>query len=68
MEPCDHEEADTRLLVHLLDALYNGYTSCLVHTVDTDVIVVLIGKFHQLITLCEDVNIRVAYGKGKNFT
>ena len=53
MEPCDHEEADTRLLVHLLDALHNGYT---------------IGKFHQLITLCEDVNIWVAFGKGKNFT
>ena len=35
MELCDHEEADTRLLIHLLDALRNGCTNCLVRTVDT---------------------------------
>ena len=51
MELCDHEEADTRLFIHLLDALQNGCTNCLVRTVDTDVIVILIGKFHELITL-----------------
>ena len=68
MELCDHEEADTRLLIHLLDALQNGCTNCLVRTVDTDVIVILIGKFHELITLCEEVNIWVAFGTGKNFT
>ena len=68
MEPCDHEEADTRLLVHLRDALQNDCTNCLVRTVDTDVIVILIGKFHQLMNLCENANIWVAFGTGKNFT
>ncbi len=67
MESCDHEEADTRLLVHLQDALQNNHANCLVRTVDTDVVVILIGKFHHLITLCQDVNIWVAFGTGKNF-
>ena len=34
MESCDHEEADTRMLVHLQDALTTGSTTCLVRTVD----------------------------------
>ena len=49
--PCDHEEADTRLLIHLQDALQNKCTNCLVRTFDTDVVVILIGKFHHLITI-----------------
>lgn len=68
MAPCDHEEADTRLLIHLQDALQNGCTNCLVRTVDTDVVVILIGKFHHLITICQDVNVWVAFGTGNNFT
>ena len=67
MAPCDHEEADTRLLIHLQDALQNGCTNCLVRTVDTDVVVILIGKFHHLITLCQDVSIWVAFRTCKNF-
>ena len=68
MAPSDHEEADTRLLIHLQDALQNGCTNCLVRTVDTDVVVILIGKLHHLITLCQDVSIWVAFGTGNNFT
>ncbi len=68
MGPCDHEEADTRLLIHLQDALQNGCTTCLVCTVDTDVVVILIGKFHHLLTLCPDVNVWAAFGTGKSFT
>ena len=68
MVPCDHEEADTRLLIHLQDAPRNDRTNCLVCTVDTDVIVILIGKLHHLTTLCQNVNIWVAFGTGKNFT
>ena len=49
--PCDHEEADTRIVVHLVDALKKGQKTCLVRTVDTDVIVILIGKFYHLLTL-----------------
>ena len=37
MGPCNHEEADTRLIVHLQDAILNGCYNSLVCTVDTDV-------------------------------
>ena len=68
MAPCDNEEVDTRLLIHLQDALQNDCTNCLVCTVDKDIVVILIGKFHHLIILCQDVSIWVAFGTGKNFT
>ena len=48
MPECNHEEADTRMLIHLQDALKNGATTCLVRTVDTDVIVIIVGKLHYL--------------------
>ncbi|KAG0725625.1 hypothetical protein GWK47_038253 [Chionoecetes opilio] len=47
MPRCDHEEADTRIVVHLKDALDKGCTNCLVRTVDTDVVAILIGKYHS---------------------
>jgi len=68
MALCDHEEADTRLLIHLKDALLNDCTNCLVCTVDTDVQVILLGKFHYLMTLCQDISVWVAFDAGKNFT
>ena len=52
MAPCENEELDTRLLIHLQDALQNDCTNCLVRTVDKDVVVILIGKFNHLINLC----------------
>ena len=36
-------------------------------TVDTDVVVILIGKFQHLMTLCADLKIYVAFGTGKSF-
>ena len=56
MGPCDHEEADTRLLIHLQGAIQNNCINCLVRTVDTDAVVILFGKFHHLFTLCQDVS------------
>ena len=49
MGPCDHEEADTRLLIHLQDAIQNSCTKCVVRTVDTDVVCLLgqISKFKK---------------------
>ncbi|KAG0724207.1 hypothetical protein GWK47_005234 [Chionoecetes opilio] len=67
MPPCDHEEADTRIVVHLQDALESGCTTCLVRTVDTDVLVILIGKYHFLASKYPSADIWVAFGSGKNF-
>ena len=37
-------------------------------TVDTDVVVNLLGKFHYLVSVCHNVNIWVAFGVGKSFS
>ena len=70
MSPCDHKQADARLLLHLVhvDALKNGCSTCIVRTIDTDVIVILIGKFHQLLSINPSVRIWVAFGAVKAFT
>ena len=49
-------------------ALQHGFVSCLVRTVDTDVVVILTGKLHQLQDLCPKVNIWVAFGTGRNLS
>ena len=45
----NQEEADMRLLVHILHALDQGEQNFLVFTVDTDVIVILVGTFHDML-------------------
>jgi len=49
----DHEEADTRLLIQLQDALQNGCTPCIVRTVDTKVVVVILSSPTHLVSRCE---------------
>ena len=66
MESCNHEEADTRMLVHLLDTIANGATTCLVRTVDTVVIVILAGKLHVLLEQHPGSDIWVAFGTRKH--
>ena len=41
MDSCNHEEEDTRMVVHVQHALEQGARSVLVCTVDTDVVVIL---------------------------
>ena len=66
MPPCDHEEADTRIVIRLQDSLENGCATCLVRTVDTDVVFILIGMYHSLISKYPAADIWVAFGTGKN--
>ena len=68
MEDCNHEEADTRIIVHLLHALLNGSKVVQVRTVDTDVVVLLIGKLHIILQEYPLAEIWVAFGVGKSFT
>lgn len=46
--PCNHEEADTRLILHALHCSKQGYRKILIRTVDTDVVVLAIALFHAL--------------------
>ena len=45
--PCSHEEADTRLFLHVADSIKKGYRKLLVRTVDTDVVMVAIATLKQ---------------------
>jgi len=47
VEKCNLEEADTRILMHIKDASAKEQGNFLVNTVDTDVIVFLVGHFHE---------------------
>ena len=64
MDQCNHEEADTRVLVHLLHALQTSSFG-MVHTGDTDVVVMLLCTFHHNLVLNETSEIWVSFKAGK---
>ena len=49
MEESDHEEPDSRICLHVHNTLKEGATTIHVRTVDCDVIVMLVGIFHDLV-------------------
>ena len=53
------------MLIHLQDALDNGATTCLVRTVDTDVVATFVGKFHKLLECNPAADVWLAFGGGK---
>ena len=67
MALCDHEEADTRICVHIKDALEKGCRKVYVRTVDTDVIVVIAGIFFELLADYPGLDLWVGFGMGKYF-
>ena len=46
--PCNHEEADSRLLLHAYDAAIHGHKKVMITTVDTDVVVIALYHFFSL--------------------
>lgn len=42
MAPCNHEEADTRMMIHVFDACMNGLRRVKIRSNDTDVIILAI--------------------------
>lgn len=65
ISPCSHEEADTRMILHLADAVQEGYRNILVRTVDTDVLVLVIAVFHMLQGE-ETLKLWVSFGTGRH--
>ena len=62
LAPCTHEEADTRLMIHALDASLRGHRRIKIRTNDTDVIVLALSVVS---TLPVD-EFWITYGAGKN--
>ena len=67
MDDCNHEEADTRIIVHIRHTLEHGAETVLVRTVDTDVVVILVGLFFDLVTIQPSCDFWIAFGMGKNY-
>ena len=67
MDDCNHQEADTRIMVHIRHALEHGAETVLVRTVDTDVVVILVGLFFDLVTIQPSSDFWIAFGMGKNY-
>ena len=67
MDDCNHKEADTRIMVHIWHALEHGAETLLVRTVDTDVVVILVGLFFDLVTIQPSCDFWIAFGMGKNY-
>ena len=63
LTPCNHEEADSRIMVHVADAIMLGFQKILVRTVDTDVVVLAVAVLPQL----GRAELWIAFGTGKNF-
>ena len=61
--PCSHEEPDTRLFLHVADAVKKGYRNLLVRTVDTDVVVVAMATLNRT----KPDELWVAFGTGGHF-
>ena len=64
LAPCSHEEADTRMMVHVAHAAQHGHHKILVRTVDTDVVVLAVMVAQ---TLPDEDELWVAFGTGKSF-
>ena len=62
----NHEESDTRIIVHLVHALSLGHKIFEIRTVDSDIIIISIGIYHKLVKDYSLKDIYILYGTGKN--
>ena len=65
LAPCNHEEADSRMMLRVAQAARHGHQRILVYTVDTDVVVLAVMVAAQ--KLSSQYEIWLAFGTGKNF-
>eukprot|EP00732_Lithocolla_globosa_P001653 Lithocolla_globosa_v1_NODE_865_length_3166_cov_7.938966.p1 type:complete len:759 gc:universal NODE_865_length_3166_cov_7.938966:2838-562(-) len=64
---CTHEEADTRIVVHVAAALQEKQIKTVsVRTADTDVVVILISKLQSFVSIKKKCSIWVDFGTGIN--
>jgi len=61
--PCSHEEADTRLLLHVADAVQKGCKKVTIRTVDTDVVILAVASFSKI----APDELWIAFGVGSSF-
>ena len=63
LSPCNHEEADTRVILHALDAARKEACKILIRTIDTDIVILAIAYFFSI----QAKEVWIAFGTGKKF-
>ena len=63
LSPCTHEEADTRIILHMEDAVKERCTKVTIRTVDTDVVVLAVASAQRH----KNTEEWVAFSTGKSF-
>jgi hypothetical protein len=63
IQPCNHEEADSRMILHAVDAYKQGYKRVMLHATDTNVLVLTICTISQF----ENCELWLAFGHAKHF-
>ena len=48
LAPCSHEEVDTRMLLHVADAVQKGMRKVAIRTVDADVVVLAVASLNNI--------------------
>ena len=63
LAPCSHEEADTRMFLHVADAVQNVMRKVAIRSVDTDVVVLSVASFTNI----NPDELWIALGTGSSF-
>ncbi|XP_063958716.1 uncharacterized protein LOC135154779 [Lytechinus pictus] len=61
IQPCTHEEADSRMVLHAWQAYQQGFRSIIIHATDTDVVVLAIAMASKM----DGVALWLAFGHGR---
>ena len=61
--PCNHQEADSRIFLHLSHAAQQGNSITFIRTVDCDVVIIAVGHFGSLGVM----QLWIGFGTGKAF-
>ena len=64
MAPCSHKEADSRILLHVSDTVNQGHKQIMIHTSDTDILVLAVSSVNELFL----ESLWLAFGNGRNFS
>ena len=65
LAPCTHEEADTRLLLHVSAATHDGHRRIVIRTNDSDVVVLAVSAVAALAERIDEL--WLAFGTGRHF-
>ena len=68
MVDCSHEEADTHMMIHLEHALSNGAHNIAIDSGDTDVLIIVLGLYHQLRAKYNFIDVILDFSEKRRFS